>query len=212
MTTGGRHRRCRNRLRPESEPQTSGKQAVAVGVVHEIARRNAARGEEARHDLAPKRHVVLGIGDDRGLTRRAARRVYAKDTFARDRKQAKRIVVAKRLLCGERQRGEVLERSRGIDILERLPIEGNVRSKPGDERLQTLELQAFELVPPDGFHGLIPVHNGRILVSAFRSHHCKGRGNIHSPCRKSASASSVRTGPSLAGISSTVPPPCSAPH
>src|SRR5215208_7097583 len=87
--------------------KASGEQAIAVGVVHDIAWSGAGAGERARHEVGPGFDVGLGVADDRRLSGRAGRGVYAQQFFTWYSKHSERIVVAQVGLLGERKAREI---------------------------------------------------------------------------------------------------------
>ena len=105
----GNDRRA-ERLRAVMRAQPAGEQAVAVGVLNDVARVQAARREAAHHHVCPHANVLLGVGDDDGFAGGAGRGVQAHDVPHRAGKQPERIGVAQIRLHRERQPGDVVQR------------------------------------------------------------------------------------------------------
>ena len=95
----------------EAEP--AGEQAVAIGVVNDVAGPRAGAGEGARHQVGPQVEIALGVADHGRLAGGAGGSVQAQHLFARHREQAERIIVAQVGLEREREVREVGEASRG---------------------------------------------------------------------------------------------------
>jgi hypothetical protein len=111
VAAGNRDDRRAQRLRAVMRAQSAGEQAVAVGVLDDIARVQAARRKAAHHHVGPDLHVLLRVGDDDGLAGRAGRGVQAHDVLHRAGEQAEGIGVAQIRLHRERQLGDVVERA-----------------------------------------------------------------------------------------------------
>ena len=106
-----------------SEP--AGEQAVAEGVVKDVARARAHGRERARHQARPHVEIAARIADHGRLAGRARRAVDPDEFFARHREQAEREIVAQVGLGREREAREVRER---LDVLG--PGAGGVELAP----------------------------------------------------------------------------------
>ena len=90
--------------------ESTGEQAVAVGVLNHIARVQAARRKTPHHHIFPDADVLFRVGDDDGFARRARRSVQAHNVLHRTRKQTERIGVAQIRFHRERQLCDIVER------------------------------------------------------------------------------------------------------
>jgi hypothetical protein len=125
--------------------EAAGEQAIAVGVLDDVARVQAAGGEAAHHDLGPHRHVVLGVGHDDGLAGGAAGGVHAHDVPQRGGEEPEGVGVAQVGLGGEGQLGQVGERldvcRRQFACLQALAEKLDALVGMADDALQPVELQ-----------------------------------------------------------------------
>ena len=71
LATRHRHDRAAKQFSAVVRAQPAGKEAVAIGDVHDITGATARRANGARDQLRPCRDVVLCVPDDRRLARRA---------------------------------------------------------------------------------------------------------------------------------------------
>ena len=107
---GHRHHGAAEPLGAVVRAEPAGEQAVAIGVVHDVARPRAGAGDAARHQVGPEIDVALGVADHGGLAGRAGGGVQPHHLLARHREQAERIGVAHVGLGGERKAPDVVER------------------------------------------------------------------------------------------------------
>jgi len=130
------------------EAQPAGEQAVAVGVVQQVARPAAGGEDRARHDVRPHVEVGLRVADDGGLAGGAAGGVQAGDPLARHGEQAEGIGLAQVLLGGVREFRQI---GQGLQVVRMRPgalelaadgldVPVGVRQRPA----QALELQGRE--------------------------------------------------------------------
>ena len=96
-----RHHRAAQPLGAVVRAQPAGEQAVAVGVVDDVARPRPAGVERARHQVGPQIDVARRVADHRRPPRRAARGMDAHALLARDGEHAEGIGVAQVGLRGE---------------------------------------------------------------------------------------------------------------
>ncbi len=87
--------------------EPAGKQAVAIGIVDNVARPRPAGAKRSRNQVGPIVDVLRGVADNRWLAGGARRGMDAHHLGLRHGKQAKRIVVAQVGLVGERQLGDI---------------------------------------------------------------------------------------------------------
>jgi hypothetical protein len=87
--------------------EPAGEQAIAVGVVHDLARLRPRADEAARHQVGPGIDVVCRIAYHRRLAGRAGGRMHAHELFARHGEHAERIIVAQVGFQRERKLGNV---------------------------------------------------------------------------------------------------------
>ncbi len=113
---GHRHHRCAQALGAVVRAQPAGEQAVAVGVVHHVARARAGRGHRARHQAGPGFDVLLGVADDGRLAGRARRGMQARQLRHRAREHAERVVVAQ---IGLEREGQPRDIGQGADVVRR---------------------------------------------------------------------------------------------
>ena len=105
-----RHHRAAQPLGAVMRAQPAGEQAVAVGIVDDVARPRAAGVERARHQVGPGVDVARRVAHHRRPAGRAARGVHAHALLARDGQHAEGIGVAQVGLGGE---GKALRGRRG---------------------------------------------------------------------------------------------------
>ena len=89
--------------------EPAGEQAVAVGVVDDVAAPDAGARQRAGADLGPGVDVAQRVADDGHLAGRARGGVDAHDVGQRHGEEAERVVVAQVLLRREGQPAQVLE-------------------------------------------------------------------------------------------------------
>jgi hypothetical protein len=125
--------------------EAAGEQAIAVGVLDDVARVQSAGGEAAHHHLRPHRHVVLGVGHNDGLARGAARGVQAHDLLERTGEQPEGVGVAQVELAGEGQLGQVVKRAesprRQVAGVHALAEQLDALAGVSHDGLQPVELQ-----------------------------------------------------------------------
>jgi len=145
VAPGNRDDRCAQRLGAVVRAQPAGEQAVAIGILDDVALVQPAGGQAAQHDIGPNLHILLGVGDDNGLARGAAGGVQPHDLPHRAGKQAKGIRVAQIVLPGERQLGQVVQRlhvpGSQVAFLHALAEQGDAVVGALDRGFQPLELQ-----------------------------------------------------------------------
>ena len=129
--------------------QSAGEQAVAVGVLHDVAVMQTAGGEAAHHHRGPHLQVLLRVSDDDGLAGGAAGGVQAHDLLHRAGEQPEGIGVAQIGLHGEGQQRNVVERA---DVFGHHPAFVQARAEERhvvvgarDDLAQAAELQRGQL-------------------------------------------------------------------
>ena len=81
------------------DADAAGEQPVAVGVVHDAARRGAGRGQRPGAHPRPQPQVAAGVGDQRGPAAGTAGAVHGDDLRARHGQQAERVGLPQVLLA-----------------------------------------------------------------------------------------------------------------
>ena len=92
--TRGGDDRAAEPLRSVVRAETAGEQAVPVGDVDRVAGAPARRADRTGHHVGPHGQVVLGVPDDGGPARGAARRVQPADPVLRHGEHPERVVRA----------------------------------------------------------------------------------------------------------------------
>ena len=106
---GDRHDHAAEPLGAVMRAEPAGEEAVAIGVVHDVARSRARAGEQRAIRSDQVSMSFLRIADHRRLAGRAGRGVHAHELLARHREHAERIIVAQIRLQRERKFGNVGE-------------------------------------------------------------------------------------------------------
>jgi hypothetical protein len=109
-----RHHRAAQPLGAVVCAQPAGEQAIAVGVVDDVARPCAADVQRARHQVGPQIDVARRVADHRRPPRRAARGMDAHALFPRDREHAEGIGLAQ---VGLRREGKALQVFKPVQIV-----------------------------------------------------------------------------------------------
>jgi hypothetical protein len=150
-------------LRAGMGAQAAGKQAVAVGDVHDIPVPRAAGDEGAGHAVGPDLQVVVGVPQNLLLARGAGGRLDAHDAVHGHGEQAEGIVVGELGLVCEGQLRDILD---GFDVagldagfLIFFMIMGNVFIHVGDNPGKLFSLQLGQFVPRHGLVRFIPVQH-----------------------------------------------------
>ncbi len=147
--TGHGHDGAAEPLGAVVEAEPAGEQAVAVGVVDDVAGARAGAGERPRHQAGPQVEIAARVADDRRLAGGAGRGVEAQHVLLRHREQAKGIVVTQVGLSGERKVRDVAERgdTRRADAgcIELSPQRRDPRIGALNARLEPRELERGEL-------------------------------------------------------------------
>ena len=178
-----RHRdhRGAQRLRPVVEAEAAREEAVAVRVLHDVARAHAARPKRPAHHLRPDVEVPARVGDDGRLPGGPGRGVDAHDLVHRHREEAERVRVAEVRLRRERQPPEIVERADPVGSdpggREPVPVEGHA-GRALHERAEALELEPPELGSRQGLdrrrqgaHGRASSRRGPSLRTWRRGRH-----------------------------------------
>ena len=141
-------------LRPVVEAEAAGEQAVAVGVVQDVAGARPGGGHAARHQIGPHVEVLARVADDGGLAGGARRGMEAHHLVARHGEHAERVGGAQVVLHGEGEAGEVVEALEvaGLDAggVEAFAVEGHVVVGVPDDLPELGELQLGELFASHG--------------------------------------------------------------
>ena len=147
--------------------EPAGEEAVAVCILHYVARLDPRARERPRHHVAPALEIAVGVGDDDGLAGGAGRAVYLAHVLLRASQQAQRIVRPEVVLAGERQPAEVFEaldfrwpHARGV---EALAVERHLFIDLGDDRAEPLDLQGVEVLALHALVLLIEYHGNAPL-------------------------------------------------
>ena len=146
--------------------QTAGKQAVAIGHLHDIVLADVGAVHGTCHELRPAVDIAAGITGHAGLAGGAAGGVQADDVVTRHGEQTEGIVIAQVLLFGE---GQVLQIGQALDVagldtalVEAFAVEGHIGIDTGAKVLQTAQLQGFDIFAGQRFlvdienHGVSP--------------------------------------------------------
>ncbi len=149
VAAGNRNHRRAERLAAVVRAESAGEQAVAVGVLNDVARVQAARRKTAHHHVRPNINVFLGVGDDNRFARRASRSVQTHDVFHRTGEQTERIRVAQIRFHRERQLRHVVERAHvgrlQTGIVHAFAEQRNVIVGALDHRFEPLQLDGVQL-------------------------------------------------------------------
>ena len=180
--------------------QPAGEQAVAVGVVHLVARPGPRRAQRAGHQAGPVVDVAGGVADDRGLARRARRRVDAPHLLLRHREHAERVVLPQVGLRRGGELGQVREVAAVVGVharrVERPAVVRHVRVGPVQRLPQPRELQRAQLVDR---HPLLGVERlgrrGLAEAGAHRAPRCRSLGASRGRCVDDSLASSLTAPP-----------------
>ncbi len=139
-------------------PEPAGKQAVAVGHVHDVTRSGAGGAHGTGHAVGPHGDVVGGVAHHRRLAGGTGRGVDAHELFARHREHAKGIVAAQVVLGGEREVAEIVEplEVAGVDALgvEGLAVMRHVVVGVPQRPFQALKLQRLDFVAAGDLDGI----------------------------------------------------------
>ena len=130
VAAGDGHDGAAQALGAEVQAEPAGEEAVAVGVLQQVARRHAARGEGPGDQVGPDVEVAARVADRGRVAGRAGAGVHAHDLLARPREHAEGVVVAQVDLGGEGQVGDVAVAGHvaGLDaeLVELLAVERDV--------------------------------------------------------------------------------------
>ena len=154
--------------------QPAGEQAVAVGVVDDVAGLDPGAGERTRHHVGPAIEVGPAVADHRRLSGRARRSVHAQQLLARHREHAERVIVAQVRLLGEREArdvGEGLEMRRlhpgGVELLAEMR---HAVVGPLQRPMQPVLLQRRKLGARQGFDARLEHVDVRVANCRVRAH------------------------------------------
>ena len=144
-----RHHRCADRLEAVVGTEAAGEQAVAKGVLHDVAPADAGRGKRAQHHRRPHLDVLGRVGHHDRLAGGAARGVQPHDLRHRAGKEAKGIGVAQIGFHRERQAPQISQRldagRRQAARVHALTEEGHMRVGTADDALQAAQLEVAQL-------------------------------------------------------------------
>lgn len=98
---GDRNDGAAEALRAVVRAQAAGEQAIAIGIVQDIAGTAAGRTYRTGHQVRPDVDIAFGVADDGRLAGRSRGAVDARELVLRDGEHAERIGVAQVLLVGE---------------------------------------------------------------------------------------------------------------
>ena len=145
-----RHHGAAQPLGAVMRAEAAGEQAVAVGIVDDVARPRAAGVERARHQVGPGVDVARRVADHGRPAGRAARGMDAHALFARDGQHAVGIGVAQVGLGGEGKALEIVELAEIVGMHARRLALGAVRRLVlvgmAQHGLQALELQRAQRI------------------------------------------------------------------
>ena len=161
VAAGDGHHGAAEALGAEVQAEPAGEEAVAEGVLQEVARRHAAGGEGPGDQVGPHVEVAARVPDGGRVAGRAGAGVDAHHLVARPREHAERVVVAEVDLGGEGQVGDVAVAGHvaGLDaeLVQLLAVEGDVVVGVLERRPQPLHLQLAQLRRRQGLGGRLPV-------------------------------------------------------
>ena len=167
--------------------QAAGKQAVAVGNLHNVVFAHVGAVHGAGHQLCPAIHVAAGVTGHAGLAGSAGGCMNAHNFALRHGEEAERIVVAQILLFGKGQKVQVLHAmdvlGRDAQLLHLVAVEGHVFVNAAHHVAQPLILKGAQLLAGHGFHCGIPVfmlHGAFLLTAAWATHSGRGRARRRS--------------------------------
>ena len=130
--------------------QTAGEEAVAVGVLKNVAAVHATGHEGPDHDLAPDVQIRLRVRDYDRLAGGSGRGVEPNDLLHRAGEQAEGVRVAQVRLDREGHLGEIFERPdrsrRQAALVHSLTKERDAIVYARHDRLQSLQLQRDQLL------------------------------------------------------------------
>ena len=160
VAAGDGHDRAAQALGAEVQAQAAGEEAVAVGVLQQVAGPDAAGGQRTSDEVAPHLDVGARVADGGGIAGGAGRGVHAHDLVARPGEHAEGVVVAQVDLGGEGQADEV-----GVSghvawldarLIQLLAVEGHVVVGVLQRGPQALQLQVGELRHGQHLGGRLP--------------------------------------------------------
>ena len=125
-----RHHRAAQPLGAVVRPEPAGEQAVAEGIVNDVARSGAASIQGPRHQVRPSVDVARRIAHHCGPARRTAGRMQAHALFARDRQHAEGIGVAQIVLRGEGEAAKIVQALEIVGMNARRHTFGAIRRLP----------------------------------------------------------------------------------
>ena len=171
---GQRHHGAAEPLGAVVRAETAGEQAVAVGVVHDLAGPRAHAGEAARHQVGPQIEVAFGVADDGRLAGGARRGVQAQQLIARHGEHAEGILVAQVGLHREgkaREIGQRLEVGR-LDArrVELLLVVRHLGIGALERGLEPGKLQRLQFGARHGLGRGLEHEAGRICDRVLRTH------------------------------------------
>ena len=148
--TRHRDRRGPQPFDPVMRAQTAGKEAIAIGIVHDVAGSHARGTQRPRDEIGPVGDVARGISHDGRFARRAGTGMHTYDLLARDREKPEGVVVAQVALVGEGELGEVRQRVKIVGmhprLVEPLPIHRHVVIGMTQRPFQPPQLQRANFV------------------------------------------------------------------
>jgi hypothetical protein len=144
------------------ESETTGKQAVAVGVLDHMFGTDAGGIEISHHALGPLGQVVGGIGAGNGLSRGSGRGVYPNHLLERNGTQAEGVVVPQIVFNSEGKLGHILDALDigGLDsgFFEFFLIKRDAFGYPIQGFLELFQLKLLDLLDWHAFVRFIPRH------------------------------------------------------
>jgi hypothetical protein len=161
---GVRHDERADALQAVVQAEPAGEHAVAEGHLGDVAGHDPGSRRQAGHELGPGVEVGPRVAADHRSTGGARRRVHLDYLLERHGEQAVRIGPAKVVFSGERQPGEIGQRSDvagdHAELVEGGAVEGHVRRAQGGRAAQPVELQRREVGALHGLAWLVPDRHG----------------------------------------------------
>jgi hypothetical protein len=135
------------------QAEGAGEEAVVEGDLHDVVLGDAAGHQVPGDEVGPGPEVVAGVADRGGAPGRAGGGVHANHVAQRHREEAVGVRGPEVVLGGEGEPAQVGQRAEAVrveaDLVEPLPVEGDVQGDTGEGRLETLELDLLQLLAVD---------------------------------------------------------------
>jgi hypothetical protein len=182
-------------LGPVMRAEAAGKEAVAIGHVHNVPGPRTGGAHGPRDDAGPCVDVPGGVADHGGFAGGAGGGVDARDPLPRDGEHAERVVVAQVLLHGEGEFREVGKVTQvvGVDAddIEGVAVMRDVFVGVPQRPAQAVDLKRRDLVAAGGFDRVERCRVGRQVA-----HHAPSSGKCVPPICREAPRKSATVLPS----------------